>query len=376
MSMVILSLICGSLWSCKENFMPQIKEEASGNLVVQGFINVGNDPTTIKLSRTIKLTNNTTPPPERGAIVTVETDAGVSYNLTETSNGLYTSPGLNADKTKKFRLRIKTKNNKIYLSDFVESKTSAPLDLTSNFENNNLNIYAGSTDASGNSGYYQYSFVETYEYTSFYTGIYKVENQQIVVRNPETESVRTCWRSIPSTNINLFTTKNLSEDKVNKKINSVPSTSEKLGVEYSILVTQMVLTKQGYDFWSALNKNTEQIGGLFDIQPSLLKGNIHEVSDPTEIVIGFISAGTTSEKRLFVNATQLPASFKPFRLSIDQCRLDTIKTAKDFRELVLEPPTMLFYPVTLEPLILGTTNIPCADCTAAGGTNKKPSFWR
>ena len=51
------------------------------------------------------------------------------------------------------------------------------------------------------------------------------------------------------------------------------------------------------------------MGSLFDSQPSQLKGNIFNVTNPDEMVIGFVSAGTITEKRIYINNFEIP-SFK------------------------------------------------------------------
>ncbi len=55
-----------------------------------------------------------------------------------------------------------------------------------------------------------------------------------------------------------------------------------------------------------VQRNTEQLGSIFDALPSETGGNIHNTADPTEMVIGFIGTSTETEKRIFINRTQLP----------------------------------------------------------------------
>lgn len=43
----------------------------------------------------------------------------------------------------------------------------------------------------------------------------------------------------------------------------IPNNSEKLGIRYSILVKQMAISKEAFDFWEIMRKNTEDIGGIF-----------------------------------------------------------------------------------------------------------------
>jgi len=369
---------------CKENYFPEVTENSTGDMVIEGFINTGNDSTIIKISKTVKLAASTKTP-EKGATVFVENDGGTTYALPEIKDGVYSLPRLNADPTKKYRLRIRTKANKDYVSDFVENKITPPItEVGYGITNDNLNIYVtADADATGNSGYYQYTYVETYHYQSAWRAEFK--KTPAIVPLQKGEYATDCWRTLPSTNIGLHSTKNLNIDKVNHNIVvTMPSTSVKIGVRYSIIVTQNVLTKKGYDFWSAVRKNTEQIGGIFDSQPSQLYGNIHAVANPNELVLGFISAGTTSYKRIFIDRAQLPANWQPNVLSQNnQCPLNEyLFTRNGINEVMIYITNGTYYPVTgvykdgLPAGYSGTPALKCVDCKAEGGSDKEPSFWR
>jgi hypothetical protein len=68
---------------------------------------------------------------------------------------------------------------------------------------------------------------------------------------------------------------------------------------------QYALTKDGYEFFSKMKKNTESLGSVFDAQPSELSGNITCTTDPSEIVIGFVDVTTVESKRIFISNESL-----------------------------------------------------------------------
>src|ERR1700755_328261 len=114
-------LICFVLliWSCKKPFTPPATLSVSGRyLVVEGVISM-NDSTVIRLSRTKKVDTFRTIIAERGAQVSIESNANTSYPLPEISAGVYAAAPLNLDATKQYRLSIKTSDGKTYASDFV-----------------------------------------------------------------------------------------------------------------------------------------------------------------------------------------------------------------------------------------------------------------
>jgi hypothetical protein len=138
---------------------------------------------------------------------------------------------------------------------------------------------------------------------------------------------------------------------------------------YSIQVTQYALTGNAYNFLSQLQTSTESLGTLFDAQPTALVGNIHCLNNPAERVIGYISAGTVQQQRIFIAEDQLP-----YWEYLITCPSRDI-TVPDI------PDSLEFYfgndytPIAPD---LGnyTANLTvCLDCTVLGGSNQKPSFW-
>src|SRR5471030_2616054 len=123
----ILLLI--ALAGCKKPYNPPAVTTSNSYLVVEGVINSGSDSTFIKLSRTVNLSSKVTINPVLNATVTVEGDQNATYPLTAGANGgTYVSAGLNLDNGYKYRLRIKTPDNKEYLSDFVPLLNPPPID--------------------------------------------------------------------------------------------------------------------------------------------------------------------------------------------------------------------------------------------------------
>jgi len=372
-------------YACKERFQPPEVDTNLNYLTVEGLINTsGVDSTIIKVNRTVKLTNKVAIQPEIKAILTIESnDNTTKRNLEERGNGVYFSLPFALDPVKQYRLRIKTAAGKEYVSDFTEVKVSPPIDALG-FEAQStgapgVQIYANTHDVTNKSRYYKWDFVETFEFNSRNFSAWIFDNRVDRPRNLLTEDIYTCWKTVKSNTIVLASTAKLTNDVLNKaSIERVPPSNEKLGVRYSILVNQQVLTKEAFDFWEILKKNTEQVGSIFDAQPSQLKGNIHSVSNPDEVVIGYMSAGTVQHKRLFIDETEIPRNFKYVKPAA--CKVDTIPRAQ-FPNIFYSgyqiPVDALFDPPPLPPppKAFTTTSTACIDCTLRG-TKIKPEFWQ
>jgi hypothetical protein len=380
-----LITLIAAFYSCQKPINLAATTTNAKILVVEGFINTA-DSTKISLSRTVTIGNKTTAAPELNAQVTLENATGVVSTLQHLGNGLYTTPSLVLDNTKQYRIRIKTSNGKIYLSDLTDAKVTQPIDdLGYDITNDGISIYANTHDATNNSRYYLYNYEETWEFRTKIISFFRT-NGTVIVERTTAENIDHCYGYQSSSNIILNSTAALVQDVAYKApITNVASNSEKLGIKYSILVTQIALTKEAYAFWDNLSKNTEKLGSIFDVQPSQTSGNIRNVADAAEPVIGYISAGTKQSKRFFIKRSDLPSNYRfeyPYT-----CQLDTANYGQ-----VVGPPYPVLAPLNnssilpvdkivpnpLLPLLItgfSHTIRPCADCTIRGRV-AKPSFWQ
>lgn len=376
-------------FGCKKNYNPRIISGTNNYLVVESAINTGTDSTVIRLSRTVPASSLAKGTPETGAVISIVSDANVTYSVVETSPGYYKGAVINSISPAKYSLKIFTKDGKSYQSDFVTSKNSPPIDsVYFKVQGNGIGIYADTHDPTGNSKYYRWDFTETYVFNSaFYSGYYHSKIPfDTVYERPLSDQIYRCWRSDTSSSILINSSARLTKDIIaDNLVTSIASKSEKIGQRYSIEVNQYVLTPEAYNYYQQLKKNTEQLGSIFDPQPSELLGNIHCISNPSEVVIGYITAGTPSKMRIFIDTRQLPGwlSDNPY----SGCVMDTALykrvlsdglTVKEVAEYVYTDAEIPVAPI--EPpgsgKIIGWSESArtCVDCTLRG-TNKKPLWW-
>ncbi|QQL50449.1 DUF4249 domain-containing protein [Mucilaginibacter ginkgonis] len=375
---LLFAVVALTVTACRQAYVPPVSSATTNSLVVEGLINVSADSTLIQLSRTVKLTDTVSIKPELNAQLSVENDAGANYNLTAMGKGRYYAVNHPLPASAKYRLRIKTADGKAYLSDYVQAKISPPIDsINWKAAPDKLTIYANTHDTQNATTYYKYSYAETWEFHSASESFLKT-GVNIVVSRPAAEEIYTCWANANSTLINLASSAKLTQDVIfQNPITTISYDSEKLGIRYSTLVKQYALTKEAFDFWTNLKKNTEQLGSIFDAQPSVLSGNIHNTNDPAEVVVGYISAGTVSATRIFINKTQLPANYiinRQFECSEDSIPFVAMGGRRPVEEFIY---TNLLIPLRGygSPLTgyIATTH-ECADCTLRG-VNNKPTFW-
>jgi len=375
------------LFGCKKPYAPPVVSSPNSFIVVEGEINPGNDSTIIKLSKTVKLSDKITDNPVLGARVSVENDQNNSWPLVDLeSNGNYSIASLNLPASQKYRLKIQTADNKQYASDFMEVKPAPPIDsIGYNIVNGGVQIYVNAHDQANATRFYRWAYNETWKFQTYYESHYVLDtvHQSIVPRRPD-QQVQFCFGNAASSHIVLNSTEKLASDVVYQSpIIFIPLGSEKFEFKYSILVKQYALTKEAFSFYQNLEKSTEQLGGIFDAQPSQLKGNIHNTNDPNEQVIGYVTVSAVQSKRVFITKQELgiKSIYPDYPY---QCLQDTAlyvnKNGKDVYSLLIKPPVSHIptYPIIApDGTIVGYayTSPECADCTLRG-TVKTPSFWQ
>ncbi len=389
-SYIIILLVLGA--ACKKPYDPPAITASGSYLVVQGTINAGSDSTIITLSRTVSLSAANAINPVPGATVAVEGDQNTVYPLTEASGGRYVSAGLNLNTSHSYRISIKT-NNETYYSDYVPVLNAPPIDsLYFTVNNNGLNIYSTAHDPTNTVQYYRWDYQETWIIHSNYpSGV--ISNGDTVIYRQPSEQIYTCWQNQASSSILIASTAKLSKAVIaNNLITEIGSTAEKIGSEYSILLRQYALTPDAYNFYFNLKKNTEQLGSIFDAQPSQNNGNIHSVSNPAEPVIGYISVGNSSSKRIFIKSQQLPA-WVPDK-AYPNCQLDTelyvyyppgskvpvneVDEYINYNKGNIANPLIPVAPISRPgqpPIGYSASDRECVDCTLRG-TNQQPAFWQ
>jgi hypothetical protein len=386
--MSVWALISGG---CKKHYSPPAITANYNYLVVEGVVAAGQDSTIINLSRTVNISGTTTHHPEASATVTVESDQNASYGLPETDSGKYAAAPLNLDNAHKYRLKISTADGQTYVSDYEPVKITPPIDtLGYNITANGINFYTSTHDPANNTHYYRWDYSETYLYlTPLITDYKYVKNLyndtlESVKRTPA-EQVHTCYITLNASTILINSSAALKQDVIqNYPVTQVPKDSEKILHRYTIILREYALTADAYEFWQNMKKNTQQIGTIFDAQPSEISGNIHCISNPSLPVLGYLSVSTVSQKRIFIDRSQLPVWPVPPESgckTYGYCWFQAEQPPAQFTSGAVIP----FGPITL-----GTCGIPplpgydvtvgdytCTDCTYhLGGKNVKPNFWR
>jgi Domain of unknown function (DUF4249) len=363
---------------CKQTYAPPAITASNNYLVVDGFINTGsNAVTTIHLTRTRNLNDTTVAGiPELNAQVSIlqAGASGISYPLTDPANtGIYSSAALNLDISQQYSIAITTSDGQRYSSDPVPCAQTPPIDSVFWRQPSDFTVYVATHDPTNKTHYYRWDFSETWQHNSQLSTVWTVVDNMIVTTD-STNQRDECWSTDSSANVLTASSAALSQDVVTAfPLLTIPNGDPRMEIGYSILVRQYALTEDAYNYWQLIQKTSENLGTLFDIQPTQLIGNLHCLTNPSQPVIGFMTACTSQQLRIFVDISQL--NNWPHNSPGFGC--DTLEiTPNPVNPLIYNYPDTNYAPwyfITFGPLVLGSKI--CLDCTLLGGTNIRPPFW-
>jgi len=103
--------------------------------------------------------------------------------------------------------------------------------------------------------------------------------------------------------INLLNGANIEADylpkwKVGKKL--IPPNDFEFRGRHYFLINQVSITKGAFDYWSKINLIANQTGSIFDVPPAAVPGNIYNLDDSSEEVLGYFELSNIDSLRAFV----------------------------------------------------------------------------
>ena len=356
---------------CITQFLPETDEDPN-LVVVEGLITDQSEVNSVRLSRSMPLGKTSTLKPLKGCIVSITDDAGNRFYLNESNTpGTYqTDPSVfRGIVGRKYTLHININDsfetNYTYESIPMEMKAVPPLDslyyekvvIHEQDVNHQLQegsqVYLNTFDPKGECNFYRWNYVETWKFRL----PYNVPNQ-------------TCWITNNSTDINIKNTSILSEDRVTRlPVKFISNETDRLAVRYSILVNQFSVSEDEFSYWDKLQNISEDVGGLYDIVPSSIPGNIFCIEDPGEQVLGYFSVSAKSSKRIYIDE-----NFRGLVNPYTECATDTIFNNAPIPGLNSFAWVIIEDSYAQPPYKVITDDKSCADC-AVRGTTTRPDFW-
>ena len=288
--------------SCITDFSPEVKG-VKGILVVDGMITDG--VSEFRLSRSVGISDILRDSEAiTNANLYVERNDGVLMEGVNDGNGCYRVHTGELLSEKEYRLCF-SMDNYLYQSSFLKPIQTVGIDCLSyeKDENGQVAIRITSKGGPNTSVYYRWRYRETWEIKARLRATHYYEKGVLTENNLETaNNCYYCWGRDSSKVLLLGTTRNLAENTVMEhKLYEIPCTDERLSVLYHVEISQVQLREEAYDYFRLMQDEIERNGGIFSqVMTAGNNGNIYCVSDPNEIVIGYIEVAGTTKKGLYV----------------------------------------------------------------------------
>ncbi|MDX2246916.1 MAG: DUF4249 domain-containing protein [Bacteroidia bacterium] len=381
----IIFLMTGGLLSCVEPFDPEITNYENA-LVVEGYVAEGKTPARVILSRTFAFDQDTAEY-INGATVRMRDDQGNEYRLLSKGKGIYESDtnAVQGIPGRSYQLLIETADSKSYESSWELMKKSGEIEaINPRFETfvtgfdtlNGMQVYLNTSGLDGNGRFYRWELEETWMFRVPYParGYWNTTTQQPVFVEPDSMH-RTCYKHLKPADILIATTEGFSEDKLTDfPLIYVSTQTDRLSLKYSLLIRQHTLSAEAYEYWRATKEINQELGTLFDPVPADITGNIRNIDDPDEPVIGYFSADGFTQKRIFIDRIDVPPVNIP--TGFETCPYIIFVDPADVQRYVLAGNAWVGAVTDFFGNIIGYTGSTkkCSDCTQQGSF-VKPDFW-
>lgn len=383
--------------TCIDPYYPRLDRYKS-ILTVDAQITDDNSSNFVKLSRSFNDLNNS-PEMVDDALVSITDGENISYSLINEGNGIYlTDASLHGKVGEKYTLHISTHEGEEYQSETCLMNPVNSIDSVFYIKGQKLNsrgtdyedgifIYVASKIAGDE--YYRWSYDETWKFRVPYPKKFNYIDSKHI---PRVERIKeTCWRNRKSDENIVYSGIQGADDKIiNEPVLFIPATkSDRLLIEYSIMVKQYSISEKDYEFWSNLNKAGEGGGDIFAAQPFPVVSNVHNVKNNDEKVLGYFQVSAVRQMRKFIVNSAIRKLNLPFyrydcqRIAIGPGDYPDGFTSAgySFADIIsgfsdkmgyefIEPEYDEFN--NLAKLVF--TKIECADCEVVG-TSTKPDFW-
>lgn len=108
-----------------------------------------------------------------------------------------------------------------------------------------------------------------------------------------------CWEIIHNEEMNLFDDRNINGGQIqSRKIARLPYYQFNGAL---VEIRQASLTKDAYQFYRFFQEQTRNNGGIADTPPTALKGNIRNINNDRENVVGFFTVSAVSSVRYWLD---------------------------------------------------------------------------
>lgn len=304
-------------------------------LTVEGLIHTGPGPHAITLSRSATYGSvfEGLIRPVTGATVVVRDNEGKITFLTEGADarGSYFTPAsFRAEVGKSYTLQIQTPEGKVYTSlpERVESvpeiqsislnTITVPVEGETN-PRSGVQLVAELNDPADQNNFYFWRLGPSVH-------VLETRPDLFFVREPERmpapkDCCITCFKTEITGNQSLFIAQDDNFNGLSTRIPAgfIEDNGLRFVNRFRVDLRQYGISQEAFRFLRLVKQQAEISGSIFDPPPATIRGNMINLEDPEEVVLGYFMAAGESSKRIYINKSDLT-----FRQNVaiipDDCR--------------------------------------------------------
>jgi hypothetical protein len=273
-------------------------------MVVNGLITDQPGPYAVNIGLTQVASNNYIRTYPFNAHVFIQDDAGNKEELKEVSQGRFeTSPtGMQGIVGRKYSVVVILKEGTRYES---VPELLRPVSQIEDI----YTVFQDLPASSGNAGLFK-TYVKTndpattgdhYKWTWKHFDVKKYCSQGTRDFDPNIyrhECCEPCWNVVQCEScINVVSDRLANGKRIDQYILDIPYESKE---PYYLAVEQLSISESAYNFWKSLNDQVSSVGGVFDPPRAAVHGNLFNVSNGEEQVLGYFGASSVSKTILYV----------------------------------------------------------------------------
>ncbi|MDW3195946.1 MAG: DUF4249 domain-containing protein [Cytophagales bacterium] len=298
-----------ALIGCVEPITIDPLDDFESQLIVEGWINDVDEMVVVRLGTSTPdgIGENTLGP---GAIVTIESGTGEMVLLDEVFPGLYSTASneLVGVVGESYTLNITLKDDRSYISEIVTIPEPVEFGSTRDVPIENR----GFTD--DRTPFVSYS-------NDIFTELQNTEDEHFVrIETSGWANLRvdyqleapgplTCWQIRDPVNREIILANNtgVNVDTYEIEVTNVPVD---IRMNYIIELYANAMSPEAFIFWLEAQRQLERGGGVFDPPFAPVVGNIRNVNDPDEVVLGYFHAYARTMTRYCFSRLGIPGNFE------------------------------------------------------------------
>lgn len=286
-------------------------ENTGDRLVVSGQVSNISDQNFVQLGLTAS--TDRLPYPIVGANVELLDDEGNVYNYEEDqfNPGTYLLPGFSGQATRTYFIRVLTPSGQTYESQ-LERMPESLGDLTSHYEfvreeytdlegiisqQPFIKIYVNSTlPSTAQSLFIKWNIEEAYllSPTDFPDPFGSVPPPCFIVQNADPQR------------ITLHNSEEVKTETISNLLIGSRIVDWSFQERHYFTTYQSSITKDAHEYWRKVNILANQVGSIFDTPPAEITGNIRNINNPSEKVLGYFQATSQTFDRMYLLKSDLP----------------------------------------------------------------------